>query len=68
MDFLPLQREDAPGTGWSSSKPTIRRKADGVPGNFNVWGERSCPEYSLLKRSFGTCTRGLPANDEAQNG
>ena len=25
------------------------------------WGERSCPEYLLLKRSFGTRTRGKPA-------
>ena len=24
MDFLPLQREDAPGIGWSSSQPTTR--------------------------------------------
>ena len=40
------------------TKPT---KDDGAPGNFNFWGERSNPEYFLLKQSFGTCTRGMPA-------
>ncbi len=28
-----------------------------APENFNFWEERSTSEYSLLKRSFGTCTR-----------
>ena len=33
----------------------------GPPRIFNPWGERSSPEYLLLKRSFGTYTRGVPA-------
>ena len=36
-----------------------------APENFNFWGERSCSEYLLLKRSFGTYTRSLPATEEA---
>ena len=39
--------------------------SSGAPGNFNFWGERSTSEYSLLKRSFGTRTRRLPAMEEA---
>ena len=38
----------------------------GSPNNFNFWGERSCSEYLLLKRSFGTYTRSMPAVEEYQ--
>ena len=40
----------------ASSRTTV-----GPPIIFNSWGERSCPEYLLLKRGFGTRTRRLPA-------
>ena len=33
----------------------------GDPANFNLWGERSTPEYLLPKRGFDTCTRVVSA-------
>ena len=33
----------------------------GPPIIFNSWGKRSCPEYLLPERGFGTRMRGLPA-------
>ena len=47
----------------------VRRYSEeimGSPGIFNPWGERSCSEYLLLKRSFGTYTRSMPATEEYQ--
>lgn len=41
------------------------QKVLGPPEICNFWGERSCFEYFLLKRSFGTRTRSLPARKEA---
>ena len=38
------------------------RKNRAFAKKMNVfWGERSFSEYFLLKRSFGTCMRSLPA-------
>ena len=31
------------------------------------WGERSCSEYLLLKRSFGTYTRSKPASEDLRS-
>ena len=33
----------------------------GDPANFNLWGERSTPEYLLPERGFDTCTRVVSA-------
>ena len=42
--------------------PSIKAKfSTGSPRISNPWGKRSSPEYLLLKRSFGTRTRGMQA-------
>ena len=36
---------------------------NGDPANFNLWGERSTPEYLLPKRGFDTRTRVVSATE-----
>ena len=38
----------------------------GDPANFNLWGERSTPEYLLPKRGFDTCARVVSAIESPQ--